>query len=81
MHFKKGLTCILFLFIINLNTYGQEPAVLTFAKKELDRTMVELKKQPVPPYYISLTIFDNYKINLVSSFGKVKTEDTNHIRT
>ncbi len=45
-----------------------DPA-LEIMKKEINRSFDALKKQPVPPYFISYQLTDNRAINVQSSFG------------
>ena len=45
--------------------------VLAALKQELNRSFAALKKQPVPPYFISYQLTDNRAINVSSSFGAI----------
>lgn len=43
--------------------------VMKSMRQELDRSFAVLKKQPVPPYYLSYQLTDNRAISVSSSFG------------
>jgi len=43
--------------------------VLETMKSEMGRSFTELKKQPVPPYFVSYQLTDNRAISVQSSFG------------
>jgi TldD protein len=49
----------------------QAPAdsVMTAMRQELDRSMQDLKKTPVPPYFLSYELTDNRAINVSAAFG------------
>jgi len=54
--------------------------VLTAAKTELDRNFDELKKQPVPAYYLSYEIIDTNSEVVSSSFGALMHSNDGHHR-
>jgi len=54
--------------------------VLTAAKTELDRNFAELKKQPVPAYYMSYEILDANNVTVASTFGALMHSNTTHRR-
>lgn len=51
-------------------------AVISAMQQELDREMANLKKTPVPPYFLSYQLTDNRSVNIETSFGAlVSTSD------
>jgi len=63
------------LFILLLVPFGlraqqtQSDALLTAMQQELDRSLQNLKKTPVPPYFLSYQLTDNRAIQISASFG------------
>ena len=52
--------------------WGQQPPsdpILMAMNQELNRSMQNLKKAPVPPYFLSYQMTDNRTINVSASFG------------
>jgi predicted Zn-dependent protease len=45
--------------------------VLDTMKKELNRSLTALKRQPVPPYFLSYQLTDNRAVSVQSSFGSL----------
>lgn len=69
------------LLAVSPTSEGQTAApspVLTTARQELDRSMRELAKQSIPPYFMSYEISETHGINLSASFGllEVRAENT-----
>src|SRR5689334_19939556 len=71
----RKLTCLgLLLFLLGA---PQRPAAQTpkttpvfeAMKKELARSMEQLKKQPTPPYFLSYEIVENDNAGATASFG------------
>jgi predicted Zn-dependent protease len=62
-----------------LKNSGASP-VLAAAKTELDRDFVELKKQPVAPYYVSYEIIDSNAAAVTSTFGTLLNSNSSHRR-
>src|SRR5579863_10777282 len=44
-------------------------SVVKAMRQELDRSMQDLKKTPVPPYFLSYELTDNRAINISAAFG------------
>jgi len=53
----KKIFFLLFLFVCTLEITAQDLLLQTL-KSEADRNLTELKKQPVPAYYISYRVND-----------------------
>jgi TldD protein len=52
--------------------FAQQPSadpVTAALRQELDRSMADLKKTPVPPYFLSYELTDNRTINVSAAFG------------
>ena len=49
-------------------------------KQELNRSFTELKKQPVPPYFISYQLTDNRALAVTSSFGAITSSTDQRTR-
>jgi TldD protein len=76
---KRLIALILFLLSIYI-TYANESVVMTAARKELARTMTELKKQQTPPYFLSYSITDVKNINIYGTLGKIESEQNDKNR-
>jgi len=64
--------------------FGQQPPadpVVTAMRQELDRSMQNLKRTPVPPYFLSYELTDNRAINVSASFGTLisTTDETTRV--
>lgn len=77
----KKIILIVSLFLCNLLVKSEDIKILEIANDELQRTMKELKTQPIPPYFVSFRITDKKTYNATSSFGNLKTsqDDKNRI--
>lgn len=75
---SKILIAISLLFL-NINLYSQS-TVITAAKTELARSIQELSKQEVAPYYISYSVTDVESVTITASFGKVRSENSDNKR-
>jgi TldD protein len=63
-------------------TGGAKPApILEQLGAELDRSMKELAKQPVAPYFASYEVNDIATVNIEASFGKLRSSSDTHART
>jgi len=49
-------------------------------KNEMDRSFGALKKQPVPPYFLSYQLTDNHAISVQSSFGALAQSNDQRTR-
>jgi TldD protein len=56
------------------------PVVLSAAKTELARSMEQLKKQEVPPYFLSYEIVETHTATVVGSFGALTHSGENKHR-
>jgi predicted Zn-dependent protease len=54
--------------------------VFTTASDELTRSFTQLKKQSVPPYFLSYEIVDTTSVNVNGSFGTLMNSGENHRR-
>src|SRR3989442_11714952 len=54
--------------------------VLGAMKSELARSLSALRKQPVPPYFISYEITETHSVSVTGSFGKITASDENRRR-
>jgi predicted Zn-dependent protease len=59
---------------------GPYPAVLRAEKAELARSMEQLKKQEVPPYFLSYEIVETHAATVVGSFGALMHSSENRHR-
>ncbi len=59
----------------------QSDAVLTSMKQELQRSLANLKRQPVPPYFLAYELTDNHAIQIASAFGTLTSSDESRTRT
>ncbi|HKI27718.1 MAG TPA: metallopeptidase TldD-related protein [Candidatus Sulfotelmatobacter sp.] len=72
MNWFRRLCGISFLLLIALASRAQKAAadpVLTAMQQELTRSFQNLKKAPVPPYFLSYQLTDNHAIEVSASFG------------
>ncbi len=81
---RKIIWLPLFLLITILMTFSDvnasDEVILDAAKKELERSMTELKNEENPPYYISYNITDSKKTRITSSFGDIKSNNSTNQR-
>ena len=72
------------LLMLPLLAVAQEKSapdtVLEAMKGELNRSFTALKKQPVPPYFVSYQLTDNRAINVQSSFGALTQSNDQRTR-
>jgi len=57
--------------VIIIQQVTAQNLLLQTLKSEADRNLVELKKQPVPAYYISYRVYDMATYNISASFGNI----------
>ena len=76
----KIIQIIIITLTFSVNTFAQESIVLKAARAELNRSMNELKNQPIPPYFISYSITDVHSLRITSSFGKLLAADSSKKR-
>ena len=63
---------ILFLFVVGcFQQITAQSLLLQTLKSEADRNLAELKKQPIPAYYISYRVHDQTTHNINASFGSI----------
>ena len=58
----------------------QPDPVLKALRAELDRSLQNLKKQPVPPYFLAYQVTDNRAIQIGASFGTLQNSDDTRTR-
>ena len=63
------------------DVHPPSPSVLAAAKSELTRSFDELKKQPVPPYFLSYAITDSQSAAVTASFGALTHSNQGHRRS
>ena len=72
MNRVRNLCVLLLLLLIPVVVYAQQTPsdpLLTAMQQELTRSLLNLKKTPVPPYFLSYQLTDNRAIQIVASFG------------
>ena len=68
----RRLCSLSLLLLAALGLQAQQPSadpVLTAMQQELTRSFQNLKKQPVPPYFLSYQLTDNRAIEVSASYG------------
>jgi TldD protein len=72
------------LLAVSFSGFAQQTAptdpVMTALKQELNRSFTALKKQPVPPYFISYELTDNRAVSISSSFGAITGSNESRTR-
>jgi TldD protein len=58
----------------------QQDTLLNVLNEELKREIAELKKAPVPPYYVDYQVNDIEYVRITSSFGSLVQSDHDHSR-
>lgn len=58
----------------------QSDQLLHTMKQELDYDMLQLKKQDLKPYYMSMRIEDKYQLNIASNFGTLNSSKDARVR-
>jgi predicted Zn-dependent protease len=76
---KFYLLFIVFLLINSSNASAQDP-LSDILEKELNREYSELKKQEIPPYYMSYRVAEQTTMDIVSSFGCLDRVQRNNNR-
>ncbi|MDR2586117.1 MAG: TldD/PmbA family protein [Prevotellaceae bacterium] len=64
-------TIVLFLFALSLQQMTAQSLLLQTLKSEADRNLAELKKQPIPAYYISYRVYDINAYSITANFGNI----------
>ena len=57
--------------IFNNSLLAQTDVLISSIKKELNRSMLELKKEELPPYFLSYYVTETINTTINSSFGKL----------
>ncbi|MDR0926449.1 MAG: hypothetical protein LBO69_01620 [Ignavibacteria bacterium] len=79
---KRTLIILTTLLALASFAHAQDNTILVDAvKKELNRSLSELKTQPNPPYFISYQVIDKYTNRISASFGKLDFNRDDHNRT
>lgn len=58
----------------------QQPTVLRAMQAELQRSMADLSKLDVPPYFLSYSITEDRSLTLTATFGVLETDNATHRR-
>jgi len=66
----KKIFFLLLIFVCTLKITAQDLLLQTL-KSEADRNLTELKKQPLPAYYISYRVYDQTSYYINASFGNI----------
>ena len=72
------------MFLLAFPSWGmaqEEDRLLQLLKSELEYNMDELRKQELPPYYMSLRVNETYRVDLASSFGAMSSSNETEGRT
>lgn len=82
MFIGHSLRYIVSLFLLSLPAfmYGQEDSLMTILETEIGREFKELKKAPIPAYYIDYYVDDIEYATLNASFGSLIQSATNKNR-
>lgn len=77
--------CVAFFYALTLIAVpavvaAAPSAVLSVMKDELQRSFEELKKQPIPPYFMSYEIIETDSFGLMSSFGVIRNKSESRWR-
>lgn len=82
MKMKRFLVFVAPLLFLNFfpALAQQNTPVLNAMKAELERSMTQLAKQSVPPYFISYGVTETRSIRMSASFGKIDVEDSSVVR-
>ena len=60
------------LFVASMGSYAQQTPsdpILSAMQQEMARSFENLKKTPVPPYFLSYQLTDNRSVNISASSG------------
>ena len=68
---KKIIVILLFIAVCTMQSTTAQALLLQTLKSEAERNLVELKKQPVPAYYISYRVADMHAHSISASFGNL----------
>lgn len=74
------LVCLSPVFLVAQNSSPDTDIVLSTLKQEMTRSLNVLKKQPVPPYFLSYELTDNHALNVSASFGAVTSRSDSKTR-
>ncbi len=80
MKYRILIATLIFAISVNI-TSAKESIIFNAAKKELKRSMSELKQENAPPlYYISYAIVEKKSSSVNAVFGKIKSAKSEHSR-
>ena len=79
MTHNLSLYLTLLLVFVSIGVTAQDP-LLDIMQKELTREFDELKKQEIPPYFMSYKIGERSNIDIVGSFGCMERVNTANYR-
>jgi len=75
----KKISFLFLILICTLQATAQDLLLQTL-KSEADRNLTELKKQPLPAYYVSYRVYDVTSHVIVASFGNLMMSNPNSQR-
>lgn len=78
--FKHHTFLLLSVFMIILSPSRGQNTLMKILEDELEREMIEFKKEKYSPYYISYRVNDDDFTSVASSFGSVTRIDTSRLR-
>jgi predicted Zn-dependent protease len=79
--YRSVTICAVFLALGAGRAAGQTPSpVLQAMNAELERSMLKLKTQPVPPYFLSYEITETHSFYVTGAFGKLTGSNENRHR-
>ncbi len=83
MRISARFFSILLIPVLVAGAAAQQPpdGVLRTMSQELQRSLVTLKQQPTPPYFLSYELTDNRAVQISSAFGTLTRSDDNRTRT
>ncbi len=82
LNMRQAVSLLVVSLVISsvLRATDDDPLLLRAMKREMDRSMTELKSQEHPPYFLSYCISDVQSKALSASFGKLENNSSNHQR-
>jgi TldD protein len=76
----KPLSILLVWLLGIYTTASAQDPLLSILKTELNRELDYLKKEQVPPYFLSYQVYDTYYTSISSSFGSLTGSESNRLR-
>lgn len=76
----KPLSILLVWLLGIYTTASAQDPLISILKTELNRELDYLKKEQVPPYFLSYQVYDTYYTAISSSFGSLTNSESNRFR-